>query len=235
MKLYIPELGDQLRLTSDWIFDLHHERRNASLWKELTGEDYKWIDKVKSTKCIMPKGTVLAVDRIYIRKGASDFSSISFRIVSHPKYKKEKKVFGETYLHRFWAKLQDCNNIEYDLDKTVIGVHKITVWDYEICDVKKYGGHRMQGKNVARPEKVHKEGNGYIKDIPAVLVNINYSIGWESVDEKSLFGLSTTTYWYGTPKNIKYTLYDLKGNKLGEWGTLATLKKTANEYVKKHF
>lgn len=46
------------------------------------------------------KGTVLEVDRIYIRKGASDFSSVTFRIKG-----------GKTS-PRFWAKLEDVNKIE---------------------------------------------------------------------------------------------------------------------------
>lgn len=33
MKLYIPEIGDHLRLTEDWTFNLYNEYRNASLWK----------------------------------------------------------------------------------------------------------------------------------------------------------------------------------------------------------
>jgi hypothetical protein len=40
------------------------------------------------------------VDRIYIRKGAADYSSITFRIHGDPFDKK-----------RFWAKLADVNNI----------------------------------------------------------------------------------------------------------------------------
>ena len=63
----------------------------------------------------LPKGTILKVDRIYIRKGKSDFSSITFyaniqETVTTVKWRstisKKKKSL------RFWAKLSDCNNIE---------------------------------------------------------------------------------------------------------------------------
>lgn len=49
------------------------------------------------------KGTILKIDRIYIRKGNKDFSSITFWIKS-----------GEYKGQRFWAKLSDCNTIVLD-------------------------------------------------------------------------------------------------------------------------
>ncbi len=65
----------------------------------------------------MPKGTVLVVDRIYIRKGSSGFSSITFRAKNlgeatvrgaYSTTEKKKKVL------RFWAKLPDCNKMEFE-------------------------------------------------------------------------------------------------------------------------
>lgn len=65
----------------------------------------------------LPKGTELIVDRIYIRKGASDFSSITFRTNSlgsvvrtqgWTKTKVNKKSL------RFWVKLQECNTIVFE-------------------------------------------------------------------------------------------------------------------------
>lgn len=50
----------------------------------------------------LPVGTILTVDRIYIRKGAQDFSSLSF----WAQIPMDKKRF------RFWAKLSDVNEIE---------------------------------------------------------------------------------------------------------------------------
>lgn len=59
----------------------------------------------------LPAGTELQVDRIYIRKGLKDFSSITFYVVSSPMpelnaSKKSKR--------RFWAKLSDCNRMEIE-------------------------------------------------------------------------------------------------------------------------
>lgn len=59
----------------------------------------------KHTKTIdvyITEGCTLTVDRIYIRKGASEYDSVSFFVEGLA----PKKI-------RFWAKLDDCNNIEF--------------------------------------------------------------------------------------------------------------------------
>lgn len=50
----------------------------------------------------LPKGTVLTIDRIYIRKGAGEYSSLSFWAL----------IPGDKKRFRFWAKLDDVNRIE---------------------------------------------------------------------------------------------------------------------------
>ena len=92
-------------------------------------DQHTWRTKVKAAiipelTVTIPKGTTLQVDRIYIRKGASDYSSITFyakdlgEIVtkrsawsSSPAKKVKKKAL------RFWAKLSDCNNIVFTNNK----------------------------------------------------------------------------------------------------------------------
>lgn len=61
-----------------------------------------------SVPVVLPAGSCLKLDRVYIRKGASDFSSLSFFLTSHPDYQFKKSP-------RFWAKLADCNQIEFTL------------------------------------------------------------------------------------------------------------------------
>ena len=98
MKFYIPEIGDHIVLTEDWSFDLHAEVRNRDLAifngfdLEYFGHGFDYIgyrftkpgevakpETVYETIPVtIPKGTILAIDRIYIRKGASDYSSITF-------------------------------------------------------------------------------------------------------------------------------------------------------------
>jgi len=82
-----------------------------------------WNEKAKALfipelKVTLPASTVLAIDRIYIRKGSSDYSSITFyaknlgTIVRKDRWSsgKEKKKSAL----RFWAKLDDCNNIVFN-------------------------------------------------------------------------------------------------------------------------
>ncbi len=55
------------------------------------------------------KGTELKLDRIYVRKGASEYSSLTFSIVSSPD---SKLTVAKGKKPRFFAKLQDCNEME---------------------------------------------------------------------------------------------------------------------------
>jgi hypothetical protein len=108
MKLYVPACGDRIVLSKDWTFSLYNERRNWTLIEALCAERPGWQNYGKPFQDVtLPEGTTLEVDRIYIRtfnKSASsdenDFDSITFKIVGKKK-------------QRFWAKLKDCNNIEF--------------------------------------------------------------------------------------------------------------------------
>lgn len=84
MKLYIPDVGDSIKLSKDWEFKLYDEYRNRTLinYFELTyprNSDYVFEFK----HVTLPAGIVLTVDRIYIRKGRVDtaeYSSVTFVI-----------------------------------------------------------------------------------------------------------------------------------------------------------
>ena len=129
MKVYIPALGDELELKFNWTFKLHPEQRNLTLIAKIEGKkktDFGWseiydaanpqykhhygektsgVDWTQYPKEIQLRaGTVLVVDRIYIRKDAKDFDSVTFRIKSSPNKDLEKT--------RFWAKLADVNRME---------------------------------------------------------------------------------------------------------------------------
>ncbi len=108
MKLYIPEINDLLRLSQPWQFPLHYESRNTTLL-QLSGQcNAGWNGYSSNLSPInfeLPVDTLLVVDRIYIRKGSSDYSSLTFRI----KACSIKEYVGK----RFWAKLKDCNTIEF--------------------------------------------------------------------------------------------------------------------------
>lgn len=69
-----------------------------------------------SAEICLPAETVLTVDRIYIRKGSSDYSSLSFHIHSTPRPELTPIRQGGTYdrsRRRFWAKLEDVNRVEF--------------------------------------------------------------------------------------------------------------------------
>lgn len=154
MKMYIPEIGDRIRLVEDWQFNLINEYRNQSLWKffesetaavseqrgkmedrlhelerkfgytysnipnmltddeqreyrDLRGRLRETQYRYANAEVMLPAGCELSVDRIYIRKGLGDWSSITFYLQSHPHTGFKRKP-------RFWVKLSDCNQIEFD-------------------------------------------------------------------------------------------------------------------------
>lgn len=160
-KLFVPEIGTVLTLTSPWMFKLYYESRNSDLYEQLGLIDYKnplndflvkpmldgkvvdeKVDYWQREKCYwlldLPKGTQLTVDRIYIRKGAKDFSSLSFLIKNdknmpaavdvqipvfvadgtyNTRWQKTKWIkppFNKAAKKRFWAKLGDVNRIEFE-------------------------------------------------------------------------------------------------------------------------
>jgi len=115
-QLYLPEIGDQLRLVKPWTFLLYNEGRNKGLWDALgiklskgRRENGSWIEP-KPVEVSLPEGTLLTVDRIYIRQGMKEYSSVTFRSILKGIKKKP----------RFWAKLGDVNNIQFDpVDQTI--------------------------------------------------------------------------------------------------------------------
>lgn len=233
--LYLPEIGDELKLTKDWAFDLFDEYRNSGLWKQVTGNESSrsYRDKMTSVPVTLPKGTILAVDRIYIRKGAADFSSLSFRIVSHADWKKEKNSFGSKHIFRFWAKLKDCNTIEFEQVKDATKEIKITKWDYNLRDVQRNGYNSFLG-GQNNPASDHIEGFGYIKDEKVIKMIIDYDIKWDFIlGGRSLLGFRDTGYWTSKVKNVKYKVQSIDGTELGIYNTFSTAKSIARKFIQK--
>ena len=113
-KLYIPDLGERIRLTADWTFSLYCERRNSQLLREIGQQEYSnWGVEPDPGPFdyTVKKGTLLVIDRIYIRKGGDDYSSVTFVIIDDAKKRVSPFHNGGK---RFWAKLEDVNNIEYE-------------------------------------------------------------------------------------------------------------------------
>lgn len=146
MQLFIPRLGDTLTLSKDWTFSVLNEYRNVSLLAYMDirsphGSTYvdekkdlyrfyrEHYPNVQRWPCTLGKGVQLRVDRIYIRKGARDFDSVSFllRNASVAGYDIEvtnwaidgrtRRPTTHTYREpkkqvRFFAPLDDVNRME---------------------------------------------------------------------------------------------------------------------------
>jgi hypothetical protein len=110
MQLFIPDIGTLVKLEQDWTFTLYDEYRNQSLFEKLNKKRENQIVE-------LPKGLVLKIDRIYVRKGLSQYSSITFR-VPNPKSKIEKEYmpFNEEFNKvLFWVKLHEVNGTEFSI------------------------------------------------------------------------------------------------------------------------
>lgn len=122
MKLFIPEIGTVITLAEDWTFTIINESRNRGLavLMGIKDADYylpfgsKESDEIESYRYYgqrrvpidpgtytIKAGTNLEVDRIYIRKGNEEFSSVTFKM------RVKSKVV------RFFARLEDVNKIEF--------------------------------------------------------------------------------------------------------------------------
>jgi hypothetical protein len=80
-------------------------------WKKTTYD--KWLKEYLEWKkendfytITFDAGTQLKVDRIFIRKGAAEFDSVTFNVVTI-NGNKAKKL-------RFWVKLDDANELEFE-------------------------------------------------------------------------------------------------------------------------
>lgn len=118
MNLFIPEIGTLIRLEENWIFTLYAEYRNRTLFSVIDNTDadpYLFYGKSKNKIVELPKGLVVKVDRVYIRKGLSQYSSITFTIPK-AKSKKDKESMPHNVLYggsKFWVKLHECNGMNF--------------------------------------------------------------------------------------------------------------------------
>ena len=68
----------------------------------------KWKESFCEARLVtLPEGTELSIERMFIRKGSEDYNSVTFRgEVGH---------LGVLRKVRFWARLDDVNNIYYEV------------------------------------------------------------------------------------------------------------------------
>lgn len=113
-QFYIPSIGDKIILQEDWECTIFFEYRNSRFIEKARpdivpkegGKYWAWGGDGSSVMVTFPKGTTLTIDRIYIRKGKSEWDSVTFSMPKQPKV--------APFNGRFWAKLEDVNEIKFE-------------------------------------------------------------------------------------------------------------------------
>jgi len=125
-EIYIPSIGDKLRLVGSWSFTLQAERRNLQLAKcveaiSQSAKRYNWECRRSGQShfqmpdwgiVTLPVDTVLTVDRIYIRKGLNEFDSVSFII--NKTTCSDERIAKSGPMVRFWVKLEEFNGLCFE-------------------------------------------------------------------------------------------------------------------------
>jgi hypothetical protein len=122
-KLFVPACGDRITIAQPWQFKLYLEHRNMVFAKEHnlvpnTGTHNWWgithpgTNNYVTVDHVIDPGTILECDRVYIRATSKSadtvedsYDSITWKIVVNGKAAKKG---------RFWVKLSDCYNLEFD-------------------------------------------------------------------------------------------------------------------------
>lgn len=116
----IPEVGTRVRVAEDWTFALYNESRNSGVIEAFLNKPYSWEKYGEPLDLVtLMEGTELVCQRVYIRAGLQDFSSITWTIKSSPDSRfYEHRTIGKRNPQqvrklkkglRFWVKLADVN------------------------------------------------------------------------------------------------------------------------------
>lgn len=94
---FIPELGTKIKNPDDWTFSVIVDHRNMCLFEaENVPFPTKWTDPTFQKHAFnktLPKDSIFQIDRIYVRKGAEEWSSVSLFILetTDPKFSTKKE------------------------------------------------------------------------------------------------------------------------------------------------
>lgn len=239
MKLYIPEIGDIITLSSNWNFSLYEESRNEDLMKVI-GQEFKWNrrDEKRNWQVMLPKGTELKIDRIYIRKGVSDYSSLTFFINSSPDTRITKKI-------RFWAKLSDVNTIEFDNDNInkvlinrIVFEPKEYVWGYSEYILNGRLDLDWTGKFLVPSQQKLIEMIGLVNGKQEIELKFNLEITPITKDQLSVLKFQNNNFRNSTAPDRRISKYSVTaihiptGKEIGTAKTDVTLKKKIKEFYK---
>jgi hypothetical protein len=125
-NLFIPAIGDRITIMKPWLFKLYLERRNHNFaeteghtivpsnhsWNVYRRNVYGSNGMLATVNHTITPGTVLECDRIYIKTTSKSaktdedsYDSITWKVILNGKAVRNK---------RFWVKLTDCYNLEFD-------------------------------------------------------------------------------------------------------------------------
>lgn len=123
ISFFVPEISTNLKLAEDWTFELYGEYRNDKML-DLVGVQHqgRWSPEGgwKHAPATIKYGATLTVDRIYIRKGAGDYSSLTFWLGKGAVVTYQGTKYTSTKRIRFWAKLADVNKIRALVSKVTV-------------------------------------------------------------------------------------------------------------------
>jgi hypothetical protein len=202
MKLYIPSIGDIIKLEESWVFNCFHTYGNTDMLEHF-GHYYSRSNN-KFTKIVLPVGTELRVEKINIQK-KSVHDSFTFSI-KFDESKPKHITFG--------ARLSDVNRIILKTTPTsgilTFPIQWDTLFDMPEKNTKIHG---IYGKSFL------KKSIGCVNGVDAFEISISEYL----VDDSNFV------------KSIKYKLFCLLSDEVvGEWSTLSSVKKKANEYIEKN-
>ena len=214
-QMYIPEIGNVIKLEKDWKFTLYCEYRNEKLFEAISKEKYNYREDGQDIEVTLPKGATLTIDRIYIRQGLSNYSSLSFYL--------DCPAISDKRL-RFWAKLVDVNNIMFSIESKVTPVKLVS-----------------NCPNIRNGESLPPYDIRYFGDDGVYLVSETGTIELYKVDikydveERQM----TTQGWFGSSsytlriyENVKYYLLSLDNIELGVYKTRDSLMSAARRMYK---
>lgn len=98
------------RLISEAVAETPREGENYGSYLERRSANILRANAWVKLDVTLPAGTTLTLDRIYVRKGVSDYSSLSFNLNATP-----HPALNVRGRKRFWAKLEDANRIVFSL------------------------------------------------------------------------------------------------------------------------
>ena len=117
-SLFIPEIGTEFRLEADFTATIPNETRQCLLSHFNIRLDYGYgEDRFTYHAITLKSGSILRVSRIYIRKGKSDYSSLTFNFIGQATVGGVTKEIVKG--GQFWIHLCDVNKLNVSVNSNI--------------------------------------------------------------------------------------------------------------------